>query len=253
MHHQIILHILETKSFSPCHHYFLLFSDKKDNHRFQKYVFVHLSINLATPSDLEIFFVTHNGFLCHIFRQWRKIPGTTICYKDCRLIFFKYSLLCWRTSSCIFAPLSIFCYSRPHIQAIKWLTINFSDLNNLLNLKPCKLYHDCLFTSLPLDQAPQDREYILFAFAFPALKYLLDTFSSIKVMNMWVTEWGIQIVARWWLLEQGDHCSETQPDPTHLGQKDSSPSDREYTCHASGKKSRGCGKQAWETTEYPSS
>lgn len=108
-------HLRDWKSFSRCHHYFLLFSDKKDNHGFRKYVFVHLSINLATPLALEIFFVNHNGFLCHIFRQWRKIPGTSIRYKDYRLIFFKYSLLCWRTSSCIFAQLSILRYSRPHV------------------------------------------------------------------------------------------------------------------------------------------
>ena len=68
-------HFRETgEPFSHCHHYFLLFSDKKDNHGFLKYLFVQLSINLATPLALDIFFfITHNAFLCHIFRQWGKI------------------------------------------------------------------------------------------------------------------------------------------------------------------------------------
>lgn len=63
----------DWESFSHCHHYFLLFSDKKDNHGFLKYVFVQLSINLATPLALDIFFITHNAFLCHIFREWGKV------------------------------------------------------------------------------------------------------------------------------------------------------------------------------------
>lgn len=34
--------------FSHCQHYFLIFSNKKDNYGFLKYVFAQLSINLAT-------------------------------------------------------------------------------------------------------------------------------------------------------------------------------------------------------------
>lgn len=37
----------------------------------------------------DFFFVTHKEFICHIFREWGKIPGTSIYYKDFWLIFFK--------------------------------------------------------------------------------------------------------------------------------------------------------------------
>lgn len=51
--------------------------------------------------DFFFFFATHNEFVCHMFRKWRKIPRSGICYKDSRLIFIKSSLLCWKTFSCI--------------------------------------------------------------------------------------------------------------------------------------------------------
>lgn len=78
-----------------------IFWQEKDNYGFLKYVFPQWSINLAILLALEIFFffATHNEFVCHMFRKWRKIPRSGICYKDSRLIFIKSSLLCWKTFS----------------------------------------------------------------------------------------------------------------------------------------------------------
>lgn len=87
------------------------------------------------------FFVTHKEFICHIFREWGKIPGTSIYYKDFWLIFFKSSLLCWRTSCCIFVQLNNFTTLDPIEGYIKWLSISFSGLSNISNFETCKLHH----------------------------------------------------------------------------------------------------------------
>ena len=95
-------HLRDWESFSHCRHYFLLFSDKKDNRGFLKYVFVRLSINLVTPLALEIFFITHNEFICHIFRQW--VKNYLVLAYVTRTVDLFFSLLCWRTPQLYFCP-----------------------------------------------------------------------------------------------------------------------------------------------------
>lgn len=132
-------HLRDWKSFSRCHHYFLLFSDKKDNHGFRKYVFVHLSINLATPLALEIYFVNHNGFLCHIFRRGEKY--LVLAYVTRTTDLFFSSTLCFAGGLPVVFLLNCpFSATLDHTFELS-NDLNFSDLSNLSNFKPCKLYH----------------------------------------------------------------------------------------------------------------